>query len=48
MLSALLHSAVLSWWGESLAERRGRWRRGGGEWEDGEAEAWRQLRGASH
>lgn len=32
MLSALLHSPVLSWWGESPAEGRG-------EWEDRDAEA---------
>lgn len=39
MLSALLHLPVLSWWGESPAEERGRRR----EWEGREAEAWRQL-----
>lgn len=46
VLSALLHSPVLSWWGESPAE--GERRRRGEEWEDREAEAWRQLWGASH
>lgn len=46
VLSALLHSPVLSWWGESPAE--GESRRRGEEWEDREAEAWRQLWGASH
>lgn len=45
VLSALLHSPVLSWWGESPAEGEGG---GEEEWEDGEAEAWRQLWGASH
>lgn len=60
VLSALLHSPVLSWWGESPAEgvegkgggRHGVEERRGeerrGEWEDGEAEVWRQLWGASH
>lgn len=42
VLSALLHLPVLSWWGESPAEERGRRREGR------EAEAWRRLWGASH
>lgn len=41
VLSALLRSPVLSWCGESPAEGRV-------EWEDGEAEVWKRLWGASH
>lgn len=41
VLSAVLRSPVLSWCGDSPAEQRV-------EWEDREAEVWKQLWGASH